>query len=171
MPPPSTGSGASRPAGPDWARGRPQSHRMNRCPAGGASTQVTGSHRAPANPGSSRAASLTTAGSVMTLPAPSTTAGAVRAGPRVTAAGAARPDSRRSPGHPGQLTGAGHRVDGGPEPGRVRVGVNLRGGDQGVPEQLLSLVDRPGVQDVGGERVPHLMRRRCMLRRPAGTQQ
>ena len=34
--------------------------------------------------------------------------------------------SRRSPGHPGQLTRAGHRVDRGPQPGRVRMRINLR---------------------------------------------
>ena len=30
-----------------------------------------------------------------------------------------------------------------------------------MPEQLLSLIDRPaGIKDIGGESVPHLMRRR-----------
>ena len=135
---------------------------MSRCPAGGASTQVTGSHPASAkNPGSSRAASLTTAGSATAL---HVTQHRRRGGPRR----AVRDGSQGAAGALAAVTGSprpahggGHRVDGGPQPGRVGVGVNLRGGDQGVPEQLLGLVNRPaGVEDVGGERVPHLMRRR-----------
>ena len=81
--------------------------------------------------------------------------GAWRQGP----AGQCPAGAQQSWGHPRQLARAGYGIDGSPQPDRIGVRIHLRRGNRNVPEEVLGLVDRAArVQDIRGERVPHLMR-------------
>ena len=67
----------------------------------------------------------------------------------VATAGDRQAVARRSPGRPGLLPRTGHRVHRGAQPGRVGMGIHLRGGHRGVSEQVGDHVDAAaGIGDV-----------------------